>query len=404
MINYLTNLIARNRNEVETVQPRLPSRFEPQTTALHLEASEFGVSEETETAETFLPDLEVVHLPETAPVTLPSFREQPAIEQDVETNSALLPFQEKIAPPKSAASESRGVDTRRVPPVEAAQDNQRISPFREDDGAVEDDSSFMADLSPAAKFSQPPALQVTKTDASEGLLVAQSGVEPSQKAESKSPKTPSNSKVEALQKNDETSQITRLENQRPRNRTKPRKREDAGTAVERSHVAHGNNARNTPTVGPIVKTAKAKQHSDPAAGSEAYASRAPSLNAPREKPELDAPSRETKLEKQIKVDPLAPLARPDGETLTAVSDVVRRQSPRAPQPRMIVPRSLERIRPENLRLDEQVDTGPTINISIGRVEVRATTVASTAAAPKMRHEHVLSLDQYLKERVSRGGS
>jgi len=45
MIDYLTNLIARNRNEVETIQPRVPSRFEPQTTALHFEMPEFAATD-----------------------------------------------------------------------------------------------------------------------------------------------------------------------------------------------------------------------------------------------------------------------------------------------------------------------------------------------------------------------
>ena len=101
---------------------------------------------------------------------------------------------------------------------------------------------------------------------------------------------------------------------------------------------------------------------------------------------------------------LPPLARAEGETPPSLSDAVRRLNRPGLEPLMVVPRLLERVRREDPILPEPADTGPTINISIGRIEVRAITVPTTTAAPKARHEHVLSLEQYLKERVSGGGS
>ncbi len=410
MINYLTNLIARNRNEVETIQPRVPSRFEPQTTALHFEMSEFAATEDSETAETFPRDLEVANLSESAPVALPSFRAQPAIEQEVETESAPPPFQAqaRIAPAKSAVTKT-GVDARRGPPVAApSQDNQGLGAFTQDDRSPEEETSFSVDLSPPPKIPRAPAVQVRKTDASEEVRsVAQPGAERrSQESEIRSLKTPSKSEPEVPHpSDDETSETARTENPRPRDATKSLKRDNAGAAVERFHVGHERDAGNTAIVRPIVKTAKAKQRMDPVPGREQHPYLTPSLDSPREKSELNVPSREMDIEPQSMVrQTLPPLARAEGETLTGVSDAVKRQSSPGLEPLMVVPRFLERVRREDPTLPEPVDSGPTINISIGRIEVRATTVPTTTAAPKARHEQVLSLEQYLKERVSGGGS
>jgi len=205
--------------------------------------------------------------------------------------------------------------------------------------------------------------------------------------------------------NDETSETARTENPRPRDTTKSLKRNNAAAAVERSHVGPEKDAGNTAIVRPIVKTAKAKQLMDPAPGREQHPNLTPSLDSPREKPELNAPKREMGIERQSMVrQTLPPLARAEDETLTSVSGAVKRQSSPGLEPLMVVPRLLERVRREDPTFPEPLDTGPTINISIGRIEVRATTVPATTAAPKARHEHVLSLEQYLKERVSGGGS
>ena len=91
------------------------------------------------------------------------------------------------------------------------------------------------------------------------------------------------------------------------------------------------------------------------------------------------------------------------ESLTGASETMTRQSHQEREPRQVVPRLLERVRTENHTLSEPADAGPTINISIGRIEVRATTAPATAA-PKTRREHVLSLEQYLRQRVGGGGS
>jgi hypothetical protein len=410
MINYLTDLIARNRNEVETIQPRVPSRFEPQTTALHFEVSEFAATEDSETAETFPRDLEVANLSESAPVALPSFRAQSAIEQEVETESAppLFQAQARTAPAKSAEKKT-GVDARRGPPVAAPlQDNQNLGPFTKDDRPQEHETSFSVELSPPPKLPQAPAVQVRKTVASEEVRsVAQPGAERRPRdGEIRSLKTPSKSEAEVPHpSNDETSETARTENPRPRDATRSLKRDNAAAAVERFHVGPDKDAGNTAIVRPIVKTAKAKQRMDPAPGREQHPYLTPSLDSPREKSELNVPSRKMDIEPQSMVrQTLPPLARAEGETLTGVSDAVRRQNSPRREPLMVVPRLLERVRREDPTLPEPVDTSPTINISIGRIEVRATTVPTTTAAPKARHEHVLSLEQYLKERVSGGGS
>ena len=409
MINYLTNLIVRNRNEVETIQPSVPSRFEPQTTALHFEMSEFAATEDTETAETFVPNLDAAHMSEIAPVALPSFRAQPVTEQDVETESTPPHFQAqaRIAPAEPAM-EKTGVNTRGPSVAASSQDNQGVSPFTQDDRSPEQETSFSVDLSPPWKIPQAPAVQVRKTDASEEVRsVAQPGTERrSRDSEIRSLKTPSKSEPEVPHpNNDETSEIARTGNPRPRDTTKSLERENAAAAVERFHVGHEKAAGNTAIVRPIVKTAKAKQRMDPAPGREQHPYLTPNLDSPREKSELNVPSREMGIEPQSMVrQTLPPLARAEGETPPSLSDAVRRLNRPGLEPLMVVPRLLERVRREDPILPEPVDTGPTINISIGRIEVRAITVPTTTAAPKARHEHVLSLEQYLKERVSGGGS
>jgi len=50
-----------------------------------------------------------------------------------------------------------------------------------------------------------------------------------------------------------------------------------------------------------------------------------------------------------------------------------------------------------------VETGPTINVTIGRIEVRAATQTSEARPQKQRREQqVLSLDEYLSQRSAGG--
>jgi hypothetical protein len=49
------------------------------------------------------------------------------------------------------------------------------------------------------------------------------------------------------------------------------------------------------------------------------------------------------------------------------------------------------------------EAGPTINVTIGRIEVRAATQASEARPQKQqREQQVLSLDEYLSQRSAGG--
>jgi hypothetical protein len=359
MIDYLSNLVARQLGKIETVHPRLASRFEPQTVirppgermslggAEAPDASETGAEFGLETLELIEPVLDAPPRPLSSPrrTTVPALTERDDLT------------------PTLPESPTHNLDK----PVRASVVIEQ--PWAETKTVVEPVNMQTVSQAPAENLSPPERIPETarllstaqQPPAPAPMSNSDKVLDAPLPARSERESEPQGGQDDSLMQMQAAPRIVSEQNVLP----PPRRRRDVGR------------------VSPAVEPSEGEQSvpppmSPPPAGRSRHADSIPQSS--------DAMT-------PLRVNPVeTPVARPAHSPEPAANVIA--------QPR--VARSMEAKVSAEAALNEAVEAAPVINITIGRVEVRAT---HAPAAPRQQSNSTppMSLDDYLRRRAG-GGS
>lgn len=443
MKNYLGNLIARHLNQAEVLQPRLASRFEPQSSVLQAEAPEPETAGVEFAADSFEvdsfvtarespiaalenerkvegPPVDPLRLPETVfessgpPAAIPNQRIHQEDAAPPVPHAKFQPFVRLDSPeiddeptprvelttPNIVASELREIST--APPTDAPSTHAPptyASPVRRDEISNSEGVLAPAPQTPSIMVvAQPPMVvaQPPPTKAPDHVAMADDTVE----------RTPR----ESDQPRETVKRSRRASSAKPNQTLMPARSVELQPQIQ---LAITETRRKTAV--PIRDSAPPTSHVSPAESHQSPD--APKPRQPNIPVEVDVAPRES----------MGTTVTPGPETKSPVVDLVPRESQLAPGQRTRIP---EEIRPPHQtrrapaletsvvrwpRNDPMsgrmmfphdiapVEAGPTINVTIGRIEVRAATHTSEARPQKERREpQVLSLDEYLSQRSAGG--
>lgn len=418
MNNYLGNLIARHLNQAEVLQPRLASRFEPQSSVFEMNADEVATSDAersdfetridgpvsrepvqpSRSTETFL-DLNVAQsAPLSHPTSVPSLpvESEPSIrvpdapppdapERRVEPDEpAIVLTGERDKPIAQASSSAPSSERAEVFASEASVEEPEAGP-------VPVPSSLPTKTQRARTTNQVAETIATET-VEERVIVESDAPRSTTKASVRTrPPRPSLSRTPPSSPIDSKPQVAVLA---------------AGSTKEPAVP----NSLSRPTLHTVARpelrreTEQVKsQHTEAPAIAE---HELPLISPPEVSvapatpivPAIDSAENQT----SIQVSPAqpkqtTPAPRPPLQTQRAPFFETREI--RAAQNQQNQPRSVT----QKFSEAEPAEAGPTVNVTIGRIEVRAATQIPEAQPQKQRREHqVLSLDEYLSQRSAGG--
>lgn len=429
MKNYLGNLIARHLNQAEVLQPRLASQFEPQSSVFQAEteaeAEEFqpqtgadhvampeAASPEVETSATEFPlapniAREPVQPPQTTETILDSSVSPPApfVSQQANATAPASPGKsEHLISVLTPAAEA--VDLNEPAIVLTGQREKTIEPAGSNTPSTQRAEVFASETPVAATEAGPlpvapsstPKTQRARTMDPVAVTVATEDVEERLPVEFDPPH--SNSKHSARARSPRPSQIVTpsstidLQPQVSLSATGSAKKPAVPNSISRptAHTVAAQKARrDTKTV--------TSQHKEAPAGIEQLSPLVlpPVVTHAPTAPELPASNA---AEKQFRVSPAqpkqtSPETRPPHQTQRVPFFETRELSASQNQ--------APSVRQKFIEEDTAADVGPTVNVTIGRIEVRAATQIPEAQPQKQRREHqVLSLDEYLTQRSAGG--
>lgn len=453
MKNYLGNLIARHLNQAEVLQPRQASRFEPQSSVLGAEAeaeTEMEVfqprigADNVATPDAASPDLETAATEFPLVPDLDGPVTRPAIQPPRTTETALDPSGTPSAPPASPARPApptppvgQQVDAT-VPPspvkfqpsvsvlMPPAEAPVRATELNEPEIVLTEQRE-----KPIEQTSNTPSTQIAEPFASK-TPVEKTGADPMPAAPSSTRKTEPVRKMNPVAVTAGTEDVEErlpVEPDQPRSTRKhsartrrPRASQiltPSSTIDLQPHVAE-------PATGTAKELAVANNISRPAVYNVAPAEVRRDTAEPVKSRHTEAPA---------VVEPLSPLVLPPEVTPLPAApklptiDSAEKQTPIRVSRTPPAPTSLETRHPHqtqrapfletrevsasqnhpmNVRRkfpeeETAAEVGPTVNVTIGRIEVRAATQIPEAQPQKQRREHqVLSLDDYLNQRSAGG--
>lgn len=431
MKNYLDNLIARHMNQAEVLQPRLASRFEPQSSVFQAEVPEpesskldvaaadtFGADSVIAATESLVvtpeierrvesPTVQPSRLAETVfessgpPPTIPN----PAIQHDAATPPAQP---EKFQPPASIISpqidDEPILATESTAPTKVASEQGDKStplatnyaiPVRSDEGSAFETPSAGVPASPTP-FAPPVAAEPRPTKSTNQVALADDTAERTPRESGPARETVKRFQRAVPAKSTQTlipAPPVELQRQVPITRTETRRetavpiRESAPRTPSVSHLESHRSPDPPKPRQPNFPAAVDGRSRDlvPAVIIPAPETKSPVVNSAARDSQVP-PNRAERFSEEVR--PPHQMQRvPSLET-----SVVR--SPRND------PMSARMVSPDDIA---PVETGPTINVTIGRIEVRAATQTSEARPQKQRREQqVLSLDEYLSQRSAGG--
>jgi hypothetical protein len=429
MKNYLGNLIARHMNKAEVLQPRLASRFEPQSSVLKSDVREPETAE-VEVAETFAAD--AVIAPTESPIAAPK------IERRVESppvQPSRLPETvfESSGLPQSIPNHEIQDDTAALPaqPAKFKSAVSIISPESDDEPTLPAElttptivASDQRDKSTASVTTSARPVRSNEASDSETPSVAPT-VFPTPSAGTVAAEPRSTKIIDQVAVADDTVERTLRE---PSPVRQPAKRS------LRTVPAQSNQTLTPATpveLQPLAPTTKTETRREASAQGRESAPPSPSVSHLESHRSPDPPKRRQP-NFPAEVDgssrdllPAAVIPTPEAKSPVVISAVKEILVPskrperfpeeappphlteRAPPLQTSVVRS-PRIDPMSGRMESPRDiapaeTGPTINVTIGRIEVRAATQSSEARPQKHeREQRVLSLDEYLSQRSAGG--
>jgi len=406
MKNYLGNLIARHVNQVEVLQPRLASRFEPQSGAFQANlpepesskvavaaADSFEADSVIAATEPLIVTGEIERRVESPPVQPSRLAETvfessgplPAISNpEIHHDAATPPAPpEKFQPPVTIMSpqirdEPMLTAESRAPTVVASEHGDKSTPLAtnypphvDSDAAFDSETPSAGVSASQTSFAPSVAAEARPTKGTNQDALADSTAERTPRESG-----PASETVKPFQRampaksNQPLVAATPVESQRPDSITRTETGRE--TAVPISESAF-------PT--PSVSHLDSHRSSDPP--------KAPRPNVPAQ---VEGPWRDS-----------VPLNRPERFS----EEVWPHRTQRTPSLETSVVRA-----PRNDHMSARmashdgiapVETGPTINVTIGRIEVRAATQSSEARPQKqLREQQVLSLDEYLNQRSAGG--
>ena len=428
MKNYLGNLIARHLNQAEVLQPRLASQFEPQSSVLQAEteAEEFQPqpgAEHVATPEAASPEVET---------SATEFPLVPNIDRPV-TREAIQPPQTETVPDSSVAPPARFVSQQAnaTAPALPGQSEHLISVLRPAAEAVDLNEPAIVLTGQREKIieqagSNTPSTHRAEVFSSETPVVATEAgplpVAPSPKTQRARTMDPvavtvatedveEHLPVEFDPPHSTSKHSARTRSPRPGQIMTPSSTIDLQPQVSMSAIGSAKEPAVPKSISrPTVHTVAApearrdtktitSQDKEAPAGIEQLSPLVlpPVVTHAPTAPELPASDA---AEKQFHVSPAqpkqtSPETPPPHQTQRVPFFETREMSASQNQ----APRVRQKFNEE----DTAADVGPTVNVTIGRIEVRAATQIPEAQPQKQRREHqVLSLEEYLSQRSAGG--
>jgi len=401
MKNYLGNLIARHLNQAEVLQPRLASRFEPQTNTLQAEPLQPDISE----GEAGGPDTEF----SASEVTLAPQRDNAVERPPVQAKPTVTTF-ESVAPrpviqntdatPLLQPQRLQPAISVSPPPVDAAPISaESTAPAFVLHQPREQPTALPApDPSPSAKEPQ-------RTSAVAAVALTDDLTEDVLPASSPAPVTKKNSQRVA------TTKPVVVTKPAPLLAPSPSSRVDFQTQVPTTNAASSSvsHIQNKLSSLPVANSphTEIQRRLEPARRQNVEIPAASESSSPVVLPATVAPAAEpVKVSAVITSETESHIS---SKQSVGFSEEVRPplQTERAPalETSVVSAQRNDQVNARRHFVDEvaSVDNGPTVNVTIGRIEVRATAKPPEAQPQKQRREHqVLSLDEYLSQRSAGG--
>lgn len=424
MKDYLGNLIARHMNKAEVLQPRLASRFEPKSSVFHSEVADPETSE-VDVADIF--EADPVNVATVSPIAAPE------IERRVESPSVQpsrlgeTVFESKGAPPVISNNEIRDDAAAYQPQaMEFKTDVNIFSPETYDESTppVESIAPTIVTIDQREKptASRTASTQRVRSDEvsdAETRSVTPS-VFPTPSAGTLPGEAPSKRNDQGAV-DDDSAERTPRESGAVTQPVTPSPRAMRRKLNQKAPVQETKNETRRETAVPM-------QESGPSTSSVSHSSFVSHLESRRshDSPKPQQPNFPAEVDGGSSRDLLSAVAipAPDPKSPVAVASRETQIPPKQPEsfPEKIGPTYLTRrassledspVRsgrndPMSARMvsaadTASVETGPTINVTIGRIEVRAATQASEPRPQKQqREQQVLSLDEYLSQRSAGG--
>jgi hypothetical protein len=429
MKNYLGNLIARHTNKAEVLQPRLASRFEPQSSVLQSDVREPETAE-VEVVETFAagPDAAATEYPLAAPkiekrVESPAVQPSRLPETIFESSGPPQTISNREIQDDAAALPAQPAEFKSAVSITLPEINNEPTPPAESTFATVVASDQRAEATPSVpNYAQP--VRSDEASDSETRSVAPT-VFPTLSADTLAAEPRSTKTIDQVAVADDTRERTLRE---PSPVRQPAKRSLRTVPAQSNQTLTPATPVELQLLVPTTKTetrreagASSRESAPPPPSVSHFESHrspdSPKLWQPNFPAEVDGSSRD--------LLPAAVIPTPEAKSPVVISAVKEIQVPskrperfseeappphlmqRAPPLQTSVVR-LPRIDPMSGRMESPRDiapaeTGPTINVTIGRIEVRAATQTSEARPQKHeREQRVLSLDEYLSQRSAGG--
>ncbi len=411
MSDYLENLLARQLERLETVEPRRPSRFEPPAAAVTFppvvgrpgdapdeDARETGDAFRTGMTEAFMdtPDAFADSPVETTRTSSPSpTRRAPlAPSRDDAPTQPLRTHEATPHAPKSSAFEPETAET--ISPSE---------PLRPQPFGVNDDAADSLSPSPSRASSPPPEAPSEPARRTATDEAPSTGNRP--QASLSSEETAAPLPVERVEL------VERVEIFKP----SPPQPSPSGLEAEAKTVGASSGpaapTRETILV-PVLDTRETLGRAAPVREGEArmsHSSEAPPIVPQPSKPPVRVDESVAKREAVEPAPKPAPkparLERDEGseyETLKARRERQRQASAALVEPRITRRAEARAAAFRQAEAQSKAEPAPTINVTIGRIEIRATAPASRPAARRETESAApMSLEDYLRRRGGGGG-
>jgi hypothetical protein len=365
MSDYLNNLVARHLNLIEVIQPRLASRFEPPSIASPLGANLSGSLEDQETLE--------------AETSVESDRQRATVRAAESPSLALPPSQHSLMPEPLASDEFSSGPPENLTRVRSAsllpaEDFEQ--PTSKRPMTASEDRAQPVDQAASSKSTHPTRLDLTASLASSPSSSAQTGdlppVPPHQAIEAEAGKADRAIRTQASQ---------------------PQPEREIPSPVARQHEQQARVAAST-----IISPEERLQENASPRHTLETSSRRPDA-AEQRGPDEHAVEREV-IERVRTTEQRRPAEPTEIEPHPS-----QNASPPAPASLIVEPRVTKYTEAEaEARTRHAPEPAPTINVTIGRLEVRAMVApAPSAVARRQRAATPLtSLDDYLRQRAGGG--